>query len=103
MIDCICINDKKRPAQIPESKWIRENDQYRITWVSFCLPQKVFAFSLYEKPLDESCKPYEYFIAERFAIRKEHLSDLIELCEACAGITPLDALEALENSKLEVL
>lgn len=83
MIPCICINDKDRPAEIPESKWVKEGQTYHVTYSTIVLPQRMLAFLLYEIDLDESCHPYEYFLSHRFAFLSEHLKDLYELIENC--------------------
>lgn len=79
MIKCICINDFGKPKIIPEHKWVKEGEHYTIVFTTTVLPQKQLAFELDEINLDESCSPYEYFLAERFAIRESDIPKLHEL------------------------
>lgn len=83
MIKCICINDKDRPSKIPETHWVKEGEEYTILFAKFVLPQKTLGFQLSEIMLDEHCAPYEYFLADRFAIRKDDLQKLKEFIQEC--------------------
>jgi len=79
MIKCICVNDKDRPSKIPPHKWVEKGKEYTIMFAQFIRPQKQLAVQLVEIDLDESCAPFEYFLAKRFAIRKGDLEDLRQL------------------------
>lgn len=83
MIKCICINDKNRPSKIPQKKWIKEGEEYTIIFTLIVLPQKTLAVQLDEIDLDESCMPYEFFLANRFAFTEEDLYKLIAFIEEC--------------------
>ncbi len=98
MIRCICINDKNRPAEIPARLWVTEGELYHITFVAFCLPQKTHGVSLYEKPLDESCMPHEYFRMDRFAILREDLDLFIQLCKDCSDLDDLVVEDLVKES-----
>ena len=100
MISCICINDKNRPRQIPQSKWVKEGQEYHIIYTVTVLPQKQLAFHLYEIELDESCAPYEYFLAHRFAFTEENLKLLMELIKDCSD-TDFSMEELLEQTSIE--
>lgn len=64
----ICINDADRPDGIPLSKWIKKGDTYTVIEVSHMRMQGgKLGFKLAEIDLD-SCFPYQYFSATRFAI-----------------------------------
>ena len=100
MIPVTCINDKNNPG-VPPSKWVKQDEEYHVTFTVTVLPQKVLAFSLYEKPLDKAtCYPYEYFMANRFAVKQEDLEALIELIKDCSDTAGIDINELLENSQL---
>lgn len=103
MIECRCIDDKNRPSDLPLSKWVKEEEKYHITFVTLCLPQKVFGYSLYEKPLGPECSPYEYFISTRFAVKKEDIEKIIQLYNDIAGValSETQVKEILENSNLQ--
>lgn len=83
MIECICINDSNKPTQIPNGKWVVEGDKYHVIYTVTVLPQRQLAFHLYEIDLDESCHPYEYFLANRFAFTEDGLKQLIEMIKDC--------------------
>ena len=87
MIQCLCINDRNKPTQIPQDKWIEMGKEYTLLFSMTVLPQKQLAFQLNEIDLDDSCSPYEWFLANRFAFRKEDLQRLIEFIEECNHIT----------------
>ena len=83
MLKCLCINDSDRPGKIPASHWIEKGKEYTILFAKFVLPQKTLGFQLSEVMLDEHCAPYEYFLAERFAIRKDDLQKLQDFIQEC--------------------
>ena len=66
MVACICIDDSKKPNIIPKDKWVIKGNKYHITHVYYHPNQGIRGCSLYERPLDESCKPYETFKLSRF-------------------------------------
>lgn len=87
MVKCICINDKNRPSKIPQEKWLKEGEEYTIIFTLMVLPQKTLAVQLEEIDLDESCMPYEFFLANRFAFTKEELEKLIAFIEECNQVS----------------
>lgn len=103
MVNCICINDENRPVQIPIEKWVKKDDQYRITHVYFHPKQGIQGCTLYEKPLDETCKPYETFKLSRFAIHLEDLPAFIELCKMCTELNDVEIKELIEESELQTI
>lgn len=100
MIPCQCIDDKNRPSDFPKSKWVKSGDEYHITYTVICIPQNVLAFSIYEKPIDETCHPYEYFISTRFKIKPEDMEALMELIKGCTDTAGMDLDELMKNSNL---
>jgi hypothetical protein len=82
-VECICVNAKGRPKEIPSNKWLVEGNTYTVIYTVVVLPQRQLAFHLEEIDLDETCKPYEYFLANRFAFTEENLEKLMELIEDC--------------------
>lgn len=86
MIKCICINDKNRPSRVPETKWVKEGEEYTVIFTLVVLPQKTLAVQIDEIDLDESCRPYSFFLANRFAFRTEDLERLIEFIEQCTQV-----------------
>lgn len=86
MIKCLCIDDKNKPDQIPQDKWIKKDTEYTLAFTMTVLPQKQLAFQLNEIDLDDSCSPHTWFLAKRFAFRKEDLLKVIEFIEECNHI-----------------
>src|SRR5688500_18975717 len=102
MINCICIDDTKRPKEIPADKWIKKEEEYKITHVYIHVNQGgIQGVTLYEKPLDESCKPYESFRLSRFAININDLPAFIELCKDCSELDEVDIKKLIEESELQ--
>jgi hypothetical protein len=86
MIKCVCIDDSKKPKQIPPNKWIKKGETYHVIFTITVLPQKQLGFELSEIFLDESCKPFEYFLASRFAFTHKDLEKLNKLIKDCSDI-----------------
>jgi hypothetical protein len=100
MVETICINDKKRPKEIPVDKWLKEGQTYNVIYTVTVLPQKQLAFHLAEISLDECCIPFEYFLAYRFAFTEENLKLLMELIKDCSD-TEFSMDELLEQTSIE--
>ena len=62
----MCINDKNKPNEIPQSKWITEGEVYTLISVQHLLSSQSMGFELAEIKLGEECFPYHYFSPERF-------------------------------------
>lgn len=86
MVKCICINDSSKPKKIPAEKWIEKGKVYHVSYTLMVLPQKQLAFELDEIELDESCFPYSFFLADRFAFTEQGLKELSELIKDCTEI-----------------
>ena len=86
MIKCVCIDDKNRPSKVPQTKWVTNGQEYTVIFTLVVLPQKTLAVQLDEIDLDESCMPYSFFLANRFAFRTEDLEKLIAFIEECTHV-----------------
>lgn len=86
MISLLCIDDKNRPSKIPESKWVTKGSEYTLLFAIVVLPQRQLAFQLEEIDLDDSCSPFEYFLANRFAFNQEDLEFLQMFIKDCTDI-----------------
>jgi hypothetical protein len=86
MIKCFCINDKGRPNDIPLSKWVKEGEPYTIIFAATVLPQNELGFQFQEITLDESCAPYEYFMAKRFGFLKDDFMKLEAFIKECGEV-----------------
>jgi hypothetical protein len=87
MIKCVCINAENKPSKIPQHKWLEKGKEYTLAFSMTVLPQKKLAFQLEEIDLDDSCSPYTWFLANRFAFRQEDLEKLAEFIQDCNQIT----------------
>lgn len=86
MVKCICIDDSSKPKKIPAEKWVEKGREYHVAYTLTVLPQKLLAFELHEIDLDESCFPYSFFLANRFAFTEEGLQKLSQLIKDCTEI-----------------
>lgn len=67
-----CINDSNRPKQIPPEKWIVKGQVYTVISTTMMnIQRNKLGLKLAEIDLGQSCFPYEYFDADRFAITTE--------------------------------
>jgi hypothetical protein len=71
---------------VPENKWVKEGEEYTVIFTLVVLPQKTLAVQIDEVDLDESCRPYSFFLANRFAFRTEDLERLIEFIKECTQV-----------------
>ena len=101
MVKCICIDDKKKPKEIPVNKWVKEGNEYHVIFTVTCLPQKVLGFHLAEIELTDECLPYEYFLGIRFAFNAKDIPALIELIKNCTDLTDFDINELIEETELQ--
>jgi len=100
MIPTICIDDSRKPRMIPKDKWLVKDKEYHVIYTVTVLPQKQLAFHLAEIDLGEDCKPYEYFLASRFAFTQENLLLLMELIKDCSE-TQFSIEELLEQTEVQ--
>jgi hypothetical protein len=100
MVECICINDKNRPKEIPESKWVNEGEKYTIIYTVTVLPQRVIGVHISEIDLTEKEHPYEYFLLSRFGMTLEELMKLSKLIKDCSD-SEFSMEELLKQTQLE--
>jgi hypothetical protein len=78
----LCINDKKKPEQIPQSQWIEEGVIYTVTKaIHLPLQPGIAGFLLKEVSLSQDCFPYEFYSSNRFGIILDNLEEVSELVE----------------------
>lgn len=87
MIKCVCVDNDNRPSRVPQNKWLEKGKEYTLAFTMTVYPQKKLAFQLEEIELDESCSPYTWFLASRFAFKEEDLHRLVEFINECNKIT----------------
>jgi hypothetical protein len=78
----VCVDDSKRPKQIPIDKWVVKDNVYTVIAVELDvkLQANVIGFVLDELPLGENEFPYLYFNAIRF-LPQDALEQKEELVE----------------------
>jgi hypothetical protein len=91
---------------IPQDKWVVLHDKYHITHFYSKVEKGALiqGVSLYEKPLDESCAPYDVFKLSRFAIHEEDvdkLRELIALCDSLNEVNIQSLMDEVETIQLE--
>ena len=101
MIKCVCIDNENRPSKVPENKWLEKGKEYTLAFTMTVYPQKKLAFQLQEIELDDSCSPYEWFLANRFSFRKKDLEKLVEFIKECNNIT-FSLNELMKVTKVEI-
>jgi hypothetical protein len=104
MVEVICINDKNKPIEIPQKKWLKKNCEYNVifTCTAFLdskMTKRTLAFSLAEIELTDNELPYEYFSAKRFAITEDNLVLLQQLIKDCED-TDFSIEELMEQTEL---
>ena len=103
MIQCICLDSKNRPEEIPMGKWISEKMKYHITHVWFHPAQGIQGCSLHEVRLGKESEPYSTFRLSRFGVTLENLEKLIEMMNACSDLNLLDITALIRESELEII
>ena len=89
-IPCICINDRLKPDEIPQSKWVVKDQEYHITHVYNNIHENgIKGAELFEHDISE-CAPYNCYRLDRFAFTPENLSKLIELMKHCTELNNVD-------------
>jgi hypothetical protein len=84
MIKCICINDSKKPKEIPKKKWIKKGNEYHVIYTVWSIPSQKLGVHLHEISLDEESHPYEYFSIDRFIFNIDSMEDLQKLIKDCS-------------------
>lgn len=97
MIECVCIDDKNKPNEIPIEKWVKEGEKYHITYIYMMTNQNnIKGCDLSEIDLT-GYDPYNCFKLSRFAIQLEDLQAFIELLEMCNDEQSFDANEFVKK------
>jgi len=95
-IECLCVDDKGKPSEIPAEKWVKEGQPYNITHVFVMMQQnKIQGCELAEYDISD-CIPYNCYRLTRFAFTKEALSKLFEMIKDCSGINNLEDVDILK-------
>jgi hypothetical protein len=103
MIKALCVDDTKRPDEIPIDKWVVADTLYTITHVYKMIRQGgILGFALREINLERILNgKYTCFRSDRFGIAEKDIPALLELAKNCADLDDFDVLEAI-NKELEL-
>lgn len=74
----MCVNDKNKPQEIPQDKWVKIGEIYTLIGVQPLLSSNSMGFELAEITLGEDCFPYHYFNPNRFVPIDEKEIEAIE-------------------------
>ena len=89
----------KRQRQTKSYPCGKMGQEYTIAFASYVLPQKELGLQIEGLELDESCFPYEYFLANRFGFTLEEFNKLIDFIKECNDIA-ISVKELMEQTKL---
>jgi hypothetical protein len=104
MCRLICLDDTKKPKEIPQEKWIVRGEEYVAIWVTLHATQKnMKGVQLAEIMLDESCDPYNAFKLSRFAIHEDDLEEFIKLAKDCSEFSEKDIKDFIKQEQLVIL
>ena len=72
----ICINDKNKPNKIPQDQWCKFGEEYTVIRViRLPLQEDTMGLLFEEIQMDDSCFPYEFYDATRFAVKSDIFSE----------------------------
>jgi len=86
----ICIDNSKKPKNVPIEEWVQEGDTYTVTRiVRMGLQKDIYGFLLKEVQLSSRSFPYELYDSSRFlpidllSMMKEEKEEEIIIEQAC--------------------
>ena len=103
-VKAVCIDDKNKPAEIPQEKWIKKGETYHVKHVYNMVKQgMMLGCDLWEINL-KGCDPYGCYRLSRFAFDIKDVGKLIELMQACSELKDVnidELMEQVEDLQLE--
>lgn len=92
-IPCICVDDSKKPSEIPKDKWVVKDEKYHITHIFKQKNQNnIKGCELAEHDISD-CSPYNCYRLSRFSIHKDDLQKLIEMIKFCDQYNELSDID----------
>ena len=103
-VKAICIDDTKKPKEIPSDKWVKAGELYTITHLYKQLNQNnIKGVELAEFDIS-MCKPYNSYRMSRFIIDIKDLYKLKEMLQNCTDLTNISidrfVKELINNDEL---
>lgn len=103
MIKVICLNDKNKPAEVPENEWIKELEWYHIILITIHPEQGFISGCELAEVSIHSCPKYSAYRLDRFGFLEEDIPALIELIKESSRLPEVDIQKLLDDSNLKVL
>ena len=100
MIKCICINNKDRPEEIPETHWPKFGEEYTVKALYKKSKPGALAITLEEIDLGEINLPDGSFRIDRFGFHVYDLMDIETLIHSTPGLEDADAFKLIEHNIL---
>lgn len=92
-IECICIDDKGKPLEIPSEKWVKKGNKYHVTHIFVMLQQgKIKGCELAEFDIS-NCIPYNCYRLSRFIFKLDDLKKIVEMIKHCDQLKSLSDLD----------
>lgn len=98
MVEAVCLNDKNKPAEIPNSHWIVKDKKYTVIMIYKMVEQSnILGAVLKEIDLESLNIGYSCFRLDRFGFRPEDAKALFELMKSSAELNDLNLEELFEE------
>lgn len=89
-VKAICIDDTKKPKEIPSDKWVKAGELYTITHLYKQLNQNnIKGVELAEFDIS-MCKPYNCYRLSRFAINVNDLEKFVQMMKDTNELNNID-------------
>ncbi len=103
-VKAICIDDTKKPKEIPSDKWVKNGELYTITHLYKQLNQNnIKGVELAEFDIS-MCKPYNCYRLSRFIIKLEDFDKFVQMMKDSNELNNIDidnfVKELIENKEL---
>jgi len=105
MIKVICMDDSKKPSEIPASHWVKKGTKYHITHISKMMNQGfILGCDLSEINLLDLDTPYNCFRLSRFGVQLKDLEKLQQLIKDCAELNDIEIdLDKILEEQVELI
>lgn len=96
-VKAICIDDTKKPKEIPSDKWIKAGELYNITHLYKQLNQNnIKGVELAEFDIS-MCNPYNCYRLSRFAINVNDLEKFVQMMKDTNELNNIDIEKFVKN------
>lgn len=102
-VECLCIDDKKRPNEVLPQNWIMEGIEYHIVHVYHYRHQEGGIKGVLLEEVSTKSIIYDSYRLTRFAFTKEGIDKLVELMLQCTELNKVDINKLIEESNLKTI